>query len=227
MVKRFQLFLEDLEPLEPLKAEQQPTIVFTDVVKSSELWADDPKLMEERLDNHFNLINEKAKNWGGFVVKTIGDSFMIYFEPTDNSLLEAINCSIDIINDEELDLRIGVCYGKMREREYMIQNAKLKDYFGNAVNTASRLESKVCDEPNCISFSNTDDITQKQSADIFELLENYEFTKIKYSDDCSKDKENIGKRSGRLLTNLDIEECRNIQDLKGVKDIVAYKFNVK
>ena len=172
MVKRFQLFLEDLEPLEPLKAEQQPTIVFTDVVKSSELWADDPKLMEERLDNHFNLINEKAKNWGGFVVKTIGDSFMIYFEPTDNSLLEAINCSIDIINDEELDLRIGVCYGKMREREYMMQNAKLKDYFGNAVNTASRLESKVCDEPNCISFSNTDDITQKQSADIFELLEN-------------------------------------------------------
>lgn len=227
MIKRFQLFLEDSEPLEPLKAEQQPTIVFTDVVKSSELWADDPKLMEERLDNHFNLINEKAKNWGGFVVKTIGDSFMIYFEPTDNSLLEAINCSIDIINDEELDLRIGVCYGKMREREYMMQNAKLKDYFGNAVNTASRLESKVCDEPNCISFSNTDDITQKQSADIFELLENYEFTKIKYSDDCSKDKENIGKRSGRLLTNLDIEECRNIQDLKGVKDIVAYKFNVK
>ena len=81
MIKRFELFLEDVEPL---KAEQQPTIVFTDVVKSSELWAKDPKLMEERLDNHFNLINEKAKNWGGFVVKTIGDSFMIYFEPTDS-----------------------------------------------------------------------------------------------------------------------------------------------
>lgn len=224
MIKRFELFLEDVEPI---KAEQQPTIMFTDVVKSSELWAKDPKLMEERLDNHFNLINEKAKNWGGFVVKTIGDSFMIYFEPTDNSLLEAINCSIDIINDEELELRIGVCYGEMREREYMMQNSKLKDYFGNTVNTASRLESKVCDKANCVSFSNIDEITQKQSADILELIENYKFSKLKYSDDCSNDKENIGKRSGRLLTNVDIEECRSIQDLKGVKDIVAYKFYVK
>lgn len=224
MIKRFELFLEDVEPVE---AKQQPSIMFTDVVKSSELWAKDPKLMEKRLDSHFNLVTDKAKNWGGLVVKYIGDAFMIYFEPTDNSLLDAINCAIDIINEEELDLRIGICYGEMKEKEYVLQGAKLKDYFGNSVNTASRLESKVADGPSTIAFSNIDDITQKQSADILELIDNYSFEKIEYSDDCSKDKENVGKRSGRLLTDVDVEECRSIQELKGVKDITAYKVKIK
>jgi hypothetical protein len=227
MIKRFKLFLEDKESVEPVDAKSHPSIMFTDVVKSSELWAKDPELMEKRLDSHFNLVTDKAKNWGGLVVKTIGDAFMIYFEPTDNSLIDAINCAIDIVNEEELDLRIGICYGEMKEKEYILQGAKLKDYFGNVVNTASRLEAKVADGPDCIAFSNIDDITQKQSADILELIENYKFDKIKYSDDCSTDNENIGKRSGRLLTNVDIEECRNIQELKGVKDITAYKVYIK
>ena len=174
MIKRFELFLEDVGDKEPKSAKQQPSIMFTDVVKSSELWAKDPEGMEKKLDSHFNLVTDKAKNWGGLVVKYIGDAFMIYFEPTDNSLIDAINCAIDIINNEELELRIGICYGEMREKEYILQNSKLKDYFGNTVNTASRLESKVCDGPNCISFSNIDDLTQKQSADILELLDNYE-----------------------------------------------------
>ena len=224
MIKRFEIFLEDVEPVE---AKQQPSIMFTDVVKSSELWAKDPKLMEKRLDSHFNLVTDKAKNWGGLVVKSIGDAFMIYFEPTDNSLLDAINCAIDIINEEELDLRIGICYGEMKEKEYILQGAKLKDYFGNSVNTASRLESKVSDGPGVIAFSNIDEISQKQSADILELIDNYSFEKIEYSDDCSKDKENIGKRSGRLLNDIDVEECRSIQELKGVKDITAFKVKIK
>lgn len=227
MIKKFEIFLES-EKTEPKSAKKQPTIVFTDVVKSSELWAKDPKLMSKRLDKHFQLVDKCSKNWGGYIVKTIGDAFMLYFDSSDNSLLDAINCSIDIINDEELDLRIGICYGKIDLiKEYVIQDAKLKDFYGNSVNTASRLESKVCDGPGCISFSNTNELTQKQSADILDALKNYELTKIKYSDDCSADNENVGKRSGRLLTNIDIEECRNIQELKGIKELVVYKFYVE
>lgn len=224
MIKRFELFLEETEPI---KAKPRPSIMFTDVVGSAKLWEEDPKSMEKNLDKHFKLVTDKAKNWGGMVVKTIGDAFMIYFEPTDNSLLDAINCGIDIINEEEMNLRIGICYGDFKEKEYIIQNAKLKDYYGTVVNTASRLESKVSDKPGCLSFSNIDELSQKQSVDILELIDNYRFEKIKYSDDCSEDKKNIGKRSGRLLTDVSIEECRSIQELKGISEITAFKVYIK
>ena len=214
MIKRFELFLEETEPI---KVKPRPSIMFTDVVGSAKLWEEDPKSMEKNLDKHFKLVTDKAKNWGGMVVKTIGDAFMIYFKPTDNSLLDAINCGIDIINEEEMNLRIGICYGDFKE----------KDYYGTVVNTASRLESKVSDKPGCLSFSNIDELSQKQSVDILELIDNYRFEKIKYSDDCSEDKKNIGKRSGRLLTDVSIEECRSIQELKGISEITAFKVYIK
>ena len=130
-----------------------PSIMFTDVVGSSKLWSDDPQEMKIQLDKHFTLMNNIAKQHNGFVVKTIGDAFMIYFGKGKGSLQNAINCAKKILLSENLPLRVGICQGNMEEKSYNIQNANLRDFFGNAVNTASRMESKVAGEGGVIAFT--------------------------------------------------------------------------
>ena len=136
-----------------------PAVMFTDVVGSSQMWSDDTLAMKRRIDSHFELINDIAKNYNGFVVKSIGDAFMIYFKESDDTLDRAIKCGIDILKSESLPLRVGICEGHMQEKTYVLQNARLKDFFGNVVNVASRMESKVAD-PEGIAFSSVDKVPQ-------------------------------------------------------------------
>lgn len=204
----------------------EKAIMFTDVVGSSAKWAEDPETMKQQLDKHFNTINNIAKKWSGFVVKTIGDAFMIYFKESDKTLLNAVNCAIEVLNTEQLPLRIGICSGDMEEKTYVLQDANLKDYFGNAVNTASRMESKVA-EPGGIAFTYTNNISKTESTSIVNLIEKYKPIATKYSNDCNNDKDNQGKRSGRLLTDIHLAACKSVQELKGVKELTAFSFKVK
>ena len=75
------------------------TILFTDIVGSSNLWRKDSKNMKRMLFNHFNLIDKLSKQNDGFIVKTIGDAFMLFFKNTASScsLYNAIKCGISII----------------------------------------------------------------------------------------------------------------------------------
>lgn len=136
------------------ESDKLPCVMFTDVVGSSRMWTDDTLVMKDRIDAHFELINKVVIKFNGFVVKTIGDAFMIYFKPSTDSLELAIECGLSILKLETLPLRIGICQGDMQEKIYTLQNARLKDYFGNVVNVASRMESKVAD-PEGIAFSST------------------------------------------------------------------------
>ena len=204
-----------------------PVILFTDVVGSSKLWSDNPTLMEKYLDQHFQLITELIQKYDGFIVKTIGDAFMIYFNKSDEALLNAIKFAKDvIINEKQLSLRIGIAAGNMYEKKYTIQHCELVDFFGNTINTASRLESKVA-EPNELAFTFLDSISTTQSEKIKDYIQDFQFDKILYSNSCSNDSELIGKRSGRLLTDIQINKCKNLQDLKGIKDLVTYKIKIK
>lgn len=155
------------------------TIIFTDVVSSSKLWSDDPNTMKQQLDKHFNIIDAISKKWGGFVVKTIGDAFMIHFNG-DKSLLKAINCSIEIIQKESLNLRVGVCCGPMELKNYTLQNAKLKDFFGNSVNVASRMESKIA-QPGGVAITWLSKIKQDQFDQIKSLISKYNPKKVSIS----------------------------------------------
>jgi class 3 adenylate cyclase len=53
----------------------------------------------------------------------------------------------------------------MQEKSYVLQDATLRDFFGNVVNVASRMESKVAD-PEGIAFSSVGEIPK-------ELLEKF------------------------------------------------------
>jgi class 3 adenylate cyclase len=174
-----------------------PAMVFTDVVGSSKLWSDDPITMAQQLENHHILIDSLAKKNNGWIVKTIGDAFMVYFEPSNKALFNALRFSKEVILQEtKYNIRVGVCSGNMENKTYNIQNVDLKDFFGNAVNTASRMESKVA-EPNGIAFTSVKPISKNVIANI---------------------QQQIGD-----VTTVPGEGL----DLKGVKVDNAYKINLK
>lgn len=136
-----------------------PSMVFTDVVGSSKLWSDDPQTMAIQLEAHHKLIDGISDKYHGWIVKTIGDAFMVYFEPSKDSLLNALKFSKEVIlMEKKYNLRVGVCLGNMEQKTYRIQNVDLKDFFGNAVNTASRMESKVS-EAGGIAFTSVKPIS--------------------------------------------------------------------
>jgi class 3 adenylate cyclase len=139
-----------------------PSIVFTDVVGSSKMWSDDPITMIGQLEAHHKLVDTLAQKNNGWIVKTIGDAFMVYFEPSEISLYNAIKFSKELILTEKAyNLRVGVCQGHMDEKTYSIQKVDLRDFFGNAVNSASRMESKVSEVGGTIAFCSLKPIENK------------------------------------------------------------------
>lgn len=130
-----------------------PTMVFSDVVGSSKMWSEDPVTMIGQLEAHHKLVDSLASKNKGWIVKTIGDAFMVYFEPSEYSLFNAIKFSKELIlNEKAYGLRVGVCEGHMDEKTYSIQKVELRDFFGNAVNASSRMESKVSEVGGTIAF---------------------------------------------------------------------------
>jgi class 3 adenylate cyclase len=156
-----------------------PTIAFTDIVGSSELWSEDPVEMINQLQSHYDLVNKTAKEYGGWIVKSIGDAFMLYFEPSHDSLVKAIKCCKDIITDEKkYKLRIGVCQGNVNEKSYEIQNVQLRDFYGNAVNSASRLESRIA-KSGFIAFSREDRTLGQKFSSFIEKMTGHECQEVK------------------------------------------------
>ena len=153
----------DVEDVNVQKTDILPTILFTDVVGSSKLWSDDPKTMMEQLKEHHKLVNSLSAKNNGWIVKTIGDAFMVYFEPSRDSLENALRFAKDLIsNEKKYQLRIGACQGQMQEETYRIQKVDLKDFYGNPVNTSSRMESKVAGEAGVVAFTSMKDLSSNQ-----------------------------------------------------------------
>lgn len=153
-----------------------PTMLFTDVVGSSKMWSEDPQTMSIQLDKHFKVMDNLARKYGGFVVKTIGDAFMIYFSKNENSLEKAVDFAVEALKTEELPLRIGICSGNLTAKKCKIQNVELLDFFGDVVNTASRMESKVA-ESGGIAFTSVDNIEEQVES----LSKKYKIVKIEGS----------------------------------------------
>ncbi len=71
----------EFKPEEPIESNQNsPCMLFTDVEGSSKMWADDPISMMKQLEYHHKLIESISEKNNGWIVKTIGYAFMVYFE---------------------------------------------------------------------------------------------------------------------------------------------------
>lgn len=188
----------DVEDINIEKSDILPTILFTDVVGSSKMWSDDAVTMMSQLKEHHKLVELLSEKNSGWIVKTIGDAFMVYFEPSKDSLKNALKFAKELIlSEKRYKLRIGVCQGHMQQETYRIQKVDLKDFYGNPVNTASRMESKVAGEANVIAFSSMIGVDKEQMS-------------------------SISKEVGKVY-KVDISKY----DLRGASVNTAYKIKVK
>lgn len=113
------------------------TFVFTDVVGSTSLWADDPGGMAASLELHDAILRETFESAGGYVFTTAGDSFSVAFQDPAAAVRAAVEVQNQLQETEwpgpELAVRIGAHVSTAVERD--------GDYFGPAVNTAARIEA--------------------------------------------------------------------------------------
>jgi predicted ATPase len=110
--------------------------VFTDIVGSTRLWAQDEERMATDLEQHDTLIAEIVASCSGSIVKHTGDGMMAVFSrPVDAvgaavSIQRAIDAQPWTV-EGGIVVRVGVHSGVVRERA--------GDVFGPAVNRAARL----------------------------------------------------------------------------------------
>eukprot|EP01004_Peranema_trichophorum_P004677 NODE_3583_length_1325_cov_38.965058_g3132_i0.p1 GENE.NODE_3583_length_1325_cov_38.965058_g3132_i0~~NODE_3583_length_1325_cov_38.965058_g3132_i0.p1 ORF type:complete len:424 (+),score=75.46 NODE_3583_length_1325_cov_38.965058_g3132_i0:51-1274(+) len=156
-------------------------LVFTDIQGSTTLW-ENFQDMPSALEIHNHIIRECARMFGGYEVKTVGDSFFLTFGSVDKAVEFALETQISLLHahwpDElfqfpncniqydslgsnilwrGLRVRIGVHVG---DPQIKFNNSIMKaDYLGNCVNVAARVESRAIGGQICI----TEDVVNELS----------------------------------------------------------------
>eukprot|EP01060_Flectonema_neradi_P022420 TRINITY_DN3065_c0_g1_i7.p1 TRINITY_DN3065_c0_g1~~TRINITY_DN3065_c0_g1_i7.p1 ORF type:complete len:561 (+),score=107.09 TRINITY_DN3065_c0_g1_i7:255-1937(+) len=130
-------------------------IVFTDLKSSTAIWEASPDAMKRALKMHDTLIRNCISNFGGYEVKTIGDSFMVAFSTFESGCEFAMSVQDRMLSAtwpfdlrlptefEEhgwngLMVRIGLHFGEVTTETNPVSGRE--DYFGRTVNKAARLE---------------------------------------------------------------------------------------
>jgi len=210
----------------------EKVLLFNDIKSSSKLWKKHKNNMFKSIEKLIKLMQKETKKYNGIIIKMMGDSFMISF----NKIKDAINFSITINNflnnkglfikgsRDKILLRTGICYGKVNEFSTHIQNCKFVDYFGNVVNTASRMESKVSEVNGfAIGILKENENDLKMISNLLETFENYNIEAINYTNTCDLSNR---KRSSKLLHDINFY-CDDIDKLHGVKNVKVLKVSPK
>jgi adenylate cyclase len=117
-------------------------ILFADVVGSTQIYDKfgDTKA-SETVALCLNVMKDATHQFGGTVIKTIGDEVMSTFESVDNAMGAAMmmqsRISVDSRDDDRIpvSIRIGCHYGPVVQEQ--------NDIFGAAVHTANRMTSQA------------------------------------------------------------------------------------
>ncbi|MDD5770513.1 MAG: adenylate/guanylate cyclase domain-containing protein [Candidatus Gracilibacteria bacterium] len=127
---------------------QNGVILFTDLkdftLKTSLLTQ---KQIDNILDDQDKLMLLNLKKYSGIIIKTIGDSYMIFFDTPKNSLLFAIEIQKLLkeynkdkrISLHKIEIRISINYGILNKKNTLNGH----DFFGDSVNLASRVLSRT------------------------------------------------------------------------------------
>ncbi|KAI2602365.1 adenylate cyclase [Hypoxylon sp. NC1633] len=141
----------------------KPSIVFTDIKNSTNLWETYPSAMRSAIKLHNECMRRQLRRIGGYEVKTEGDAFMVSFPtatsallwcfavqvhlldvPWPSEILNSVSCQ-EVVDKENnlifrgLSVRMGVHYGEPVAEIDPV--TKRMDYFGPMVNKASRISS--------------------------------------------------------------------------------------
>lgn len=116
------------------------TFLFTDVEGSTRLWEEQPRVMQQRLEWHDNVLRTTIESSGGQVFRTAGDAFFAAFEDPHQAVGAALAIQTELQGSEteaanSISIRIAIYTGLATSRD--------GDFFGTALNRASRLLS-IC-----------------------------------------------------------------------------------
>ncbi len=137
------------------------TIMFTDMKGFTQKTSvGSRKQVEHLLDLHDNMIRPIFKQFGGSVVKTIGDAFLVTFESPTDAVLSGMKIQEAVQNhnatsapDDQFEMRIAINSGEV--------HLKNNDVFGEPVNVAARIESIA--EPNEVYFTESVYLTMNRN----------------------------------------------------------------
>jgi TolB-like protein/tetratricopeptide (TPR) repeat protein len=135
-------------------------IMFTDVVGYSSAASLDEERALMMLEEHRKLLQEVFPNYGGRVVKSTGDGFLVEF----GSAVGAVNCAVEAQkrmtafnvkqkSEEKVMVRIGIHVGDVVHSG--------ADVLGDAVNVAARLEGLAEPGGICLSRQVVDQVERK------------------------------------------------------------------
>src|SRR5579859_4439978 len=112
------------------------TFLFTDIAGSTQLWEQHPTAMQAALARHDALLGQTLAAHGGYVFKTVGDSFCAAFAHPAGALQAAVAIQRALQAESwgvtgPLRVRVAIHRGTADERG--------ADYFGPTVNRTARL----------------------------------------------------------------------------------------
>lgn len=118
-------------------------ILFADVVGSTQLYDDlGDDRARETVQQCLRVMKQATEQYGGTVIKTVGDEVMSTFPSADDALSASSQMQQRITNtilvetdDTHVSIRIGCHYGPVVAED--------RDIFGAAVNTANRMTSQA------------------------------------------------------------------------------------
>jgi hypothetical protein len=202
-------------------------ILFNDIVNSTKLWAKYGNKMYREISRTQSNVNQLLKSYNGFLIKTIGDSFMIAFEDIIDSIEFVINLQkkIDTTKseiEEKIKFRTGIYYGIVKEKKILIQKCLVKDFFGSVVNIASRLESKVSEAGDIAIGIKSNNVLNNIL--MFFKQKKYKFEIVEYKKKCKSNTLKSIHKKKITLKHI----CKDINFLKGVdKSITVLKIKKK
>ncbi|HYK26709.1 MAG TPA: adenylate/guanylate cyclase domain-containing protein, partial [Streptosporangiaceae bacterium] len=114
------------------------TLLFTDIEGSTRLWETEQDAMASALRLHDDIVRTAIEGAGGYVFKTVGDSFCAAFPAAGRALDAALTAQRAMITAtwptaRPVKVRMGLHTGVCEERD--------GDYFGPVVNRSARLEA--------------------------------------------------------------------------------------
>ena len=162
---RFQKWLLKTQTRDVSLAPKTPEValLFTDVQQSTMLWNTNREAMEKSIEVHHRTMRQVISRHRGYEVKTIGDSFFVVHSDPEVMLKLAFEAQrallhapwpVEILTTPDscvevdkngmmifkgLRVRMGIHFGPVNSVYDDI--SKGFDYYGDAVNTASRVES--------------------------------------------------------------------------------------
>jgi len=118
-------------------------IVFTDLQGSTKLYdALGDATAFHLVRDHFAFLSERVERHNGFIVKTVGDAVMAAFHDPADAVRAVLSIQDEVADfnrgrsDGGVILKVGLHLGSC----IAVTAGGVLDYFGSAVNTASRLE---------------------------------------------------------------------------------------